>query len=249
MKFSTKSSLIPIVVKSKLSEIFLFKDFHIFAIENMSLLMEGYHHQLGHPNPSNGVIPPLYTHREVVDVGNMAVGWIQEEERTNTAVGNNFRDFENCDGGALLPRALFPSDDHDSSNSEANVVTMESMNVLVGRSLQELVQEATNSEMQHEQGEIGDDEDLHPDNLSKKRRSRFRFAGQFLYATREIYLLDDSLLPPDSTPELLGRVVQCPSKKNGNKYEIKWIRGRVEWFNAHRRRMGTNTRSSGFVDG
>ena len=186
MKFSTKSSLIPILVKSKLSEIFLLKDFHFFSIENTSLLMDDYHHQPGLPNPANGVIPPLYTHREVVDVGNMAVGRIQEQERSNIAEDDNFRDFENGDGGALLPRELFPSNDHDSSNSDANIVTMESMNGFVGLSLQEMVQHTMTSEVHHDHNKIGDDASLNPDNVTKKRRIRFRDASFLGHTTGDI---------------------------------------------------------------
>ena len=139
--------------------------------------------------------------------------------------GDNFEFFN--DGDALRPRSLFhrcdPPNDQDSSTT-ANEVTMASSNVLMEHDLHEGPQETMGSKA------LGHNEIsamLNPDNVQKKRRSRLSFAKKFIYATRNFYLKQiGSMLPLEATPELVGQVVGCPSKKNGNQYEIKWIRER-----------------------
>jgi hypothetical protein len=55
------------------------------------------------------------------------------------------------------------------------------------------------------------------------QRQRFTFSGKSFYAGFLIYLQNNpSLPPPASTPDLVGVVVKCPTKKNGQQYTIRW---------------------------
>jgi hypothetical protein len=63
------------------------------------------------------------------------------------------------------------------------------------------------------------------------RRQRFSYAKKFFYANSQLYLQVKEDLPPAvSTPELLGQVVACPTRKNNQQYRIHWVRPRHgEW--------------------
>ena len=51
-------------------------------------------------------------------------------------------------------------------------------------------------------------------------------AKKFFFAPSSFYLNSTSIEQPNDLPDLLGQVVQCPSKKNDYCYEVKWLRGR-----------------------
>lgn len=58
----------------------------------------------------------------------------------------------------------------------------------------------------------------------KKRRARFSYAKKYFFATSDLYLcLRDDSQPPESTPDLIGQVVACPNKKNGNSFQVRKV--------------------------
>lgn len=62
-----------------------------------------------------------------------------------------------------------------------------------------------------------------PSNNTKKRRIRFSYSKKFFYASSDIYLqLNPNIPPPESTPELIGMVLDCPRTSNGHHYRIEW---------------------------
>ena len=64
----------------------------------------------------------------------------------------------------------------------------------------------------------------------KARRQRFSYAKKFFYANSQLYLqVKEDLAPAESTPELLGQVVACPTRKNNQQYRIHWVRPRDGW--------------------
>jgi hypothetical protein len=63
---------------------------------------------------------------------------------------------------------------------------------------------------------------------AKKRRAQVSFARKFFHAPSSLYLaLNTQLAPPSSTPDLVGQIISCPTKKNNNLFEVKWIRAVV----------------------
>jgi hypothetical protein len=62
----------------------------------------------------------------------------------------------------------------------------------------------------------------------RERRFRFSYSKKYFYASSELYLQTDPTQPtPDVLPELLGRIMSCPThKRNNNQYKIQWIRPR-----------------------
>jgi hypothetical protein len=69
--------------------------------------------------------------------------------------------------------------------------------------------------------------------VDKNKRKRFKYSKKYFYATSDIYLkINPEFPPPESTPELVGMISQCPTKKNNNHYEVTWVSLRsqaVEW--------------------
>ena len=64
---------------------------------------------------------------------------------------------------------------------------------------------------------------------NKKRRQRFGYSMKLFYANMEIYLeRNPTFPPPESTPELVGMVRECPTRNNGNMYHIQWISPRLD---------------------
>jgi hypothetical protein len=60
---------------------------------------------------------------------------------------------------------------------------------------------------------------------SKRKRYRFSYAKKHFYAESALYLkADPALSQPEVTPELLGQIIACPSKKNNYEYQVRWIR-------------------------
>ena len=62
---------------------------------------------------------------------------------------------------------------------------------------------------------------------SSKPRNRFRFSNRSLFGRCDLFLLDEFCndWPPPTVPEdhtLLGRVRQCPSRRNGNVFHVSW---------------------------
>ena len=65
---------------------------------------------------------------------------------------------------------------------------------------------------------------LHGAPPKRPRRSRVSFAGRFFHATSGTYLLVNPNHPlPTITPELIGQVMSCPTKKNNYLFSINWI--------------------------
>lgn len=59
----------------------------------------------------------------------------------------------------------------------------------------------------------------------RQRRPCFSYAKKLICADRSMYFNPNPSFPlPDSTPELLGQVIACPTKKNNYNFEISWIR-------------------------
>ena len=60
-------------------------------------------------------------------------------------------------------------------------------------------------------------------------RMRFKFANQSFFGSKEIFLRDEckDLWPPNDSvnegTQVLGKIVSCPSSKNGHKYNICWF--------------------------
>ena len=66
----------------------------------------------------------------------------------------------------------------------------------------------------------------------RQRRNRVSFARKFFHATSDIYLqVNTNLALPTCTPDLIGQVITCPTKKNNNLYSINWIHpvGQKTW--------------------
>ena len=64
---------------------------------------------------------------------------------------------------------------------------------------------------------------------ASNNRMRFKFANQSFFGSKEIFLRDEykDLWPPNDSvnesTQLLGKIVSCPSSKNGHKYNIRWF--------------------------
>jgi hypothetical protein len=62
-------------------------------------------------------------------------------------------------------------------------------------------------------------------NASKRKCYCFSYAKKHSYAESALYLKAELALPqPELTPELLGQIIACPSKKNNYEYQVRWIR-------------------------
>jgi len=68
-----------------------------------------------------------------------------------------------------------------------------------------------------------EEEEEQPPPQRKKKKTSFTFSKQRFMAASDFYIrLDSSFPPPQTMPDLLGQIVHCPSKNNGNNFEVRW---------------------------
>jgi hypothetical protein len=156
-----------------------------------------------------------------------------------TSEGDEF--IENWDS---INRQLFP-EEPIQFNPQAHPPEPEVNNISAGSSQNDMIDSLGRMEVvqalaslnrsnieQEEQEQ--DDVDTVPQAAlnERKRRARNSVAKKYFHASHEVYLqLDDQFPSPRSTPYLVGQVWSCPTRKNNNKYTIKWIKpiGSTTW--------------------
>jgi hypothetical protein len=173
--------------------------------------------------------PVVETERIVFDVSNIPVGHLDPLPDPNGELSPDSLDF--------LRRDLFP----EASAVEAPAVVQQQQehhhetphNTTNGTDIEIVTMGGTSSATPAAGGGGVEHSTLSTSQPRQQRRKRVKFWKQLFYASSELYLkLDPSFPFPHSTPDLVGLVVSCPSKRNDNHYIIEWQSPRldgVEW--------------------
>jgi hypothetical protein len=188
------------------------------------------------PNRSSDGNPSVQPRRVMFDVSELPVGAYLNSVAP-TPESDEF--IENWDS---INRQLFPEVDPPAHQPEPEVndITAGSSqnDTIASPGRMEVVQalasllNTSNIEQEEQVQDEYADTVLQATLNERKRRARNSVAKKYFHASHEVYLkLDNQFPSPSSTPDLLGQVWSCPTRKNNNEYTIKWIKpvGSTTW--------------------
>jgi hypothetical protein len=184
-------------------------------------------------NRSFACFPTLHTERIVVDVSNLPVGHLEgpfQQDSSNTSKSPS--DSRSHDGKLLLGSSTASQHSWDEEITCSTYAARrhdnfeESTNIFISLPPEEddmTMSGVVNMTERTEPAAELPQPLQQPQPYKKQKRSKFTFSRQRFVATSSFYLHPDtSSPPPEVTPNLVGQIIRCPSKKNDFNFEVQW---------------------------
>jgi hypothetical protein len=175
--------------------------------------------------------PVVNTARVLFDASELQTGPLADMTDDEMSDPANFVQQLTRNWETMFPDATVAGAASNSGSTHVNEVTLDSSskNVVVATSASTTIAEdialqptASEEDYANELSELA--ANLHGAPPKRQRRSRVSFARRFFHAKSETYLQVNPNHPlPTSTPELIGQVMTCPTKKNNYLFSINWI--------------------------